>query len=73
MSEGYFTTSEGRNIYYADIDHAIDVLHPRMRNEHMYDQLKVLGLFDTFLESETPCGLPRTFTGCATGMLKVAA
>jgi hypothetical protein len=39
----------------------------------MYDQLKVLGLFDRFLQGETPCALPRTFTGCSTRMLSAVA
>ncbi len=74
MANGYFTTAEGRNVYYADIDQAIDALHPHLRGGHMYDQLKILGLFNAFLDSETPCSLPRTFTGCAEDahMLRVA-
>jgi len=72
MESGFFTTSDGQNVYYSDIGHAIDVLHPRFRNRHMYDQLKVLGLFNTFLQSETPCALPQTFTAAKRRLAKTA-
>jgi hypothetical protein len=73
MKNSYFTTSDGLKVYYSDIERAIEALHPRFRDKHMYDQLKVLGLFDSFLQGETPCALPRTFTGCSARTLAAVA
>jgi hypothetical protein len=73
MNNGYFKTSDGLKVYYTDIERAIDVLHPRFRDRHIYDQLKVLGLFDIFLQGQASCSLPRTFTGCSVSTSVAAA
>lgn len=69
---GYFCAPDGRHIYFADIDNAIEALHPSARGKHIFVQLEALNLRKVFDKGSSPCGLPFTFTGCAT-QLKDAA
>ncbi len=58
----YFRTETGRKVYFRDIAVAIDTLHPRLRNKHIFEQLETLGLYGEMRRGTTPVGLPYSFS-----------
>lgn len=63
MDRGYFVRNDNRMIFYEDISIAIRTLHPELVGKHIFEQLKVLGLYEDFMTGSTPCSLPYTFSG----------
>ena len=62
---GYFVLvkpNKPKQYYHFDsIANAILANHPECIGQHIFAQLKVLGLTEVFSESETPVRLPFTF------------
>jgi hypothetical protein len=51
-----------RDVFFDDIGAAIAALHPDLVGAHIFRQLDALGLYQSFIDGETPYGLPYSFS-----------
>jgi hypothetical protein len=60
-SNGYFLGATGARYDYSAIADRIRTDAPHTLGEHIFVQLRAIGLFEEFMNGTTPCGLPLTF------------
>lgn len=64
-SHGYFRGPTGTRYTYAEIADRIRREAPQTLGQHIFAQLRAIGLYDEFRNGTTPCGLPFTFAEAA--------
>jgi hypothetical protein len=60
-SNGYFLGATGTRYEYSYIAERIRAEAPHTLGNHIFVQLRAIGLYEEFMNGTTPCGLPLTF------------
>ena len=59
---GFYRDNNGTMVLYSVIARRIYEEHPDLVGKHIFAQLEALGMYDSFVNGTTPCGLPYSFT-----------